>query len=396
MAKIIEEVQRPALILAHNKTLAAQLYHLSSKSFFPQNAVEYFVSYYDYYQRRSLHPSRRPLHRKGSHYQRGARWTSACAFCHPFPLRTPRLHHRILRLLHLRRRLPRSLPRHAPPPRARPENPSRRHHQAPGRNPLRSQRRRLPPRHLPRSRRTPSRSTPPYDENAYRIELFGDEIDALSQIDPLFGTRPLKKYSRLPIYPKVPLRRPARGAKPPPSTPSSPNSASGRPTPKGRPPGRESQRIHQHPLRPRNDQVRLFLPRHRKATPATSPAASPANPRPRSSTTSPATTSSSSTSPTSPSRSSTCGTATAPASRTSSTMDSEGFRRHMDNRPLKFWMSSSLHWPDHLRLRHLGPYELNTISAGVVVETNHPPPPASIDPQVEIRPVKGQIDDLLA
>jgi excinuclease ABC subunit B len=49
MAKVIEATQRPALILAHNKTLAAQLYS-EFKSFFPNNAVEYFVSYYDYYQ----------------------------------------------------------------------------------------------------------------------------------------------------------------------------------------------------------------------------------------------------------------------------------------------------------------------------------------------------------
>src|SRR5579864_329808 len=49
MAKVIEAVQRPALILAPNKTLAAQLYS-EFKNFFPENAVEYFVSYYDYYQ----------------------------------------------------------------------------------------------------------------------------------------------------------------------------------------------------------------------------------------------------------------------------------------------------------------------------------------------------------
>ncbi len=49
MAKIIEEVQKPTLVLAHNKTLAAQLYS-EFRSFFPNNAVEYFVSYYDYYQ----------------------------------------------------------------------------------------------------------------------------------------------------------------------------------------------------------------------------------------------------------------------------------------------------------------------------------------------------------
>ena len=49
MAKVIEAVQRPALVLAPNKILAAQLYG-EFKSFFPDNAVEYFVSYYDYYQ----------------------------------------------------------------------------------------------------------------------------------------------------------------------------------------------------------------------------------------------------------------------------------------------------------------------------------------------------------
>src|SRR5438105_13296379 len=49
MAKLIEHADRPALVLAHNKTLAAQLYH-EFKGFFPENAVEYFVSYFDYYQ----------------------------------------------------------------------------------------------------------------------------------------------------------------------------------------------------------------------------------------------------------------------------------------------------------------------------------------------------------
>src|SRR5664279_3482904 len=49
MANVIEQVQRPALVLSHNKTLAAQLYS-EMKQFFPENAVEYFVSYYDYYQ----------------------------------------------------------------------------------------------------------------------------------------------------------------------------------------------------------------------------------------------------------------------------------------------------------------------------------------------------------
>src|ERR1700685_731050 len=56
MAKVIEQSNRPALILAHNKTLAAQLYH-EFKQFFPGNAVEYFVSYYDYYQPEAYIPS---------------------------------------------------------------------------------------------------------------------------------------------------------------------------------------------------------------------------------------------------------------------------------------------------------------------------------------------------
>src|SRR5258706_2454104 len=56
MAKLIEHAGRPALVLAHNKTLAAQLYQ-EFKTFFPGNAVEYFVSYYDYYQPEAYIPS---------------------------------------------------------------------------------------------------------------------------------------------------------------------------------------------------------------------------------------------------------------------------------------------------------------------------------------------------
>ena len=56
MANVIKEVERPALILSHNKTLAAQLYG-EFKHFFPENAVEYFISYYDYYQPEAFIPS---------------------------------------------------------------------------------------------------------------------------------------------------------------------------------------------------------------------------------------------------------------------------------------------------------------------------------------------------
>lgn len=57
MAKVIETVNRPTLVIAHNKTLAAQLYSELSE-FFPENAVEYFVSYYDYYQPEAYVPTR--------------------------------------------------------------------------------------------------------------------------------------------------------------------------------------------------------------------------------------------------------------------------------------------------------------------------------------------------
>ncbi|RUM42264.1 MAG: excinuclease ABC subunit B [Desulfurobacterium sp.] len=57
IAKVIEEVQKPTLVISHNKVLAAQLYH-ELKNFFPENAVEYFISYYDYYQPEAYIPSR--------------------------------------------------------------------------------------------------------------------------------------------------------------------------------------------------------------------------------------------------------------------------------------------------------------------------------------------------
>ena len=57
IANVIEKVQKPTLVIAHNKTLAAQLYN-EFKEFFPENRVEYFVSYYDYYQPESYIPQR--------------------------------------------------------------------------------------------------------------------------------------------------------------------------------------------------------------------------------------------------------------------------------------------------------------------------------------------------
>lgn len=74
IANLIAELQRPTLILAHNKTLAAQLYG-EMKEFFPENAVEYFVSYYDYYQPEAYVPS------SDTYIQKDASSTSTSSRC---------------------------------------------------------------------------------------------------------------------------------------------------------------------------------------------------------------------------------------------------------------------------------------------------------------------------
>ncbi len=61
IANVIAQTNRPTLVLSHNKTLAAQLYG-EFKQFFPQNAVEYFISYYDYYQPEAFIPSSNLIH----------------------------------------------------------------------------------------------------------------------------------------------------------------------------------------------------------------------------------------------------------------------------------------------------------------------------------------------
>ena len=197
MAKVIESVQRPALILAHNKTLAAQLYH-EFKQFFPQNAVEYFVSYYDYYQPEAYIPSgdlfiekeatineeldKLRLSATRSLFERRDAIIVSSVSC-IYGLGSPEAYYGMLLLLERGQKIRR-------------EDITRRLVEI------------LYERNDVDFRRGTFRVRgdiievyPTYDENAYRIELFGDEIDALSQIDPLFGTV-RQKYARLPIYPK--------------------------------------------------------------------------------------------------------------------------------------------------------------------------------------------------
>jgi len=197
MAKVIAELNRPALILAHNKTLAAQLYH-EFKQFFPQNAVEYFVSYYDYYQPEAYIPSgdlyiekeatineeldKLRLSATRSLFERRDAIIVSSVSC-IYGLGSPEAYYGMLLLLEKGQRVRR-------------EDITRRLVEILyERNDVDFRRGTF------RVRGDVIEVYPTYDENAYRIELFGDEIDSLSQIDPLFGSVK-QKYSRLPIYPK--------------------------------------------------------------------------------------------------------------------------------------------------------------------------------------------------
>jgi len=197
MAKVISEVQRPALILAHNKTLAAQLYH-EFKQFFPNNAVEYFVSYYDYYQPEAYIPSgdlfiekeatineeldKLRLSATRSLFERRDSIIVSSVSC-IYGLGSPEAYYGMLLMLEKGQKIRRE------------DITKRLVEILYERNDVDFRRGTF------RVRGDIIEVFPTYDENAYRIELFGDEIDGLSQIDPLFGTV-RQQYARLPIYPK--------------------------------------------------------------------------------------------------------------------------------------------------------------------------------------------------
>ncbi len=198
MAKVIEQCNRPALILAHNKTLAAQLYH-EFKTFFPENAVEYFVSYYDYYQPEAYIPAgdtyiekestvndeldRLRLAATRSLFERRDVVIIASVSC-IYGIGSPEAYYGMLLLLEKGQQIPRK------------ELLGKLVELLYERNDLDFSRGRF------RVRGDVVEVYPSYDEFAYRIELWGDEIDVLSQIDPLTG-KVHQTLSRLPIYPKT-------------------------------------------------------------------------------------------------------------------------------------------------------------------------------------------------
>ena len=198
MAKVIEAVNRPTLVMVHNKTLAAQLYQ-EFRRFFPENAVEYFVSYYDYYQPEAYVPStdsyiekeaiindeidRMRLSATRSLFERRDVIIVSSVSC-IYGLGSPEAYYGMLLPLQLGQRIPRD-----------------------------QILRKLVEIQYERNETDFSRGTfrvrgdvievyPSYEEQALRIELFGDDVDALTTFDPLTG-KGGRRHDKVAIYPKT-------------------------------------------------------------------------------------------------------------------------------------------------------------------------------------------------
>lgn len=196
MANLIEQVQRPALVIAHNKTLAAQLYS-EFREFFPNNAVEYFVSYYDYYQPEAYVPQkdlyiekdssindeidRLRLAATSSLFSRRDVVIVASVSC-IYGLGSPEDYGRVV--ISLRRGETRQrdkVLRHLVDI----------HYE---RNDFELARGKF------RVRGDTLEVAPAYGETAYRVEFFGDEIDRITEVDPLTGEI-LLEHTAIDIYP---------------------------------------------------------------------------------------------------------------------------------------------------------------------------------------------------
>ncbi|HEX3543493.1 MAG TPA: excinuclease ABC subunit UvrB [Candidatus Acidoferrum sp.] len=200
MAKLIEASNRPALVLAHNKTLAAQLYH-EFKSFFPENAVEYFVSYYDFYQPEAYVPSadiyidkeatindeldKLRMSATRSLFERTDVIVVASVSC-IYGIGSPEAYYGQIVMLEKGQQISREamLHRFVDIQYERSED-------------LR--------RGTFRVRGDTIEIYPPYQDQGYRIEMWGQQIEALRQIDPLTGEirAGQEDLSRVSIYPKT-------------------------------------------------------------------------------------------------------------------------------------------------------------------------------------------------
>ena len=197
MAQVIAQVNRPTLVMVHNKTLAAQLYQ-EFRHFFPENAVEYFVSYYDYYQPEAYVPAtdsyidkeatindeidRMRLSATRSLFERRDVIIVASVSC-IYGLGSPEAYYGMLLPLERGQRITRE-----------------------------DILRKLVEIQYERNDMEFARGTfrvrgdiveviPSYEEMGLRIELFGDEVDALTTFDPLTG-KSLRRHDKIAVYPK--------------------------------------------------------------------------------------------------------------------------------------------------------------------------------------------------
>jgi excinuclease ABC subunit B len=199
VASVIERTQRPTLVLAHNKTLAAQLFQ-EFRSLFPNNAVEYFVSYYDYYQPEAYVPAsdvyiekeaiindeidRLRMSATRALFERRDVIVVASVSC-IYGLGDPDAYYGLLMFLEPGARISREvlLQRFVELQYERSD--------------VSFQRGSF------RVRGDVVEIFPSYQDLAYRIELWGDEIDSISTIDPLLGEVVERHNARVPIYPKT-------------------------------------------------------------------------------------------------------------------------------------------------------------------------------------------------
>ncbi len=198
IANVIDRVKRPALVIAHNKTLAAQLYQ-EFRGFFPENAVEYFVSYYDYYQPEAYVPAadlyiekeatineeidRLRLSATRALFERRDVIVVASVSC-IYGLGDPDAYYGLVAFVEPGQELKRDdlLKRLVELQYERSEIVFERGHF--------------------RVRGDIVEVYPSYQDEAFRIEFWGDEIEGVYTIDPLLGEVIHKHDSRLPIYPK--------------------------------------------------------------------------------------------------------------------------------------------------------------------------------------------------
>jgi excinuclease ABC subunit B len=197
MAQVLAQVNRPTLVMAHNKTLAAQLYQ-EFKRFFPENAVEYFVSYYDYYQPEAYVPAtdsyiekeatindeidRMRLSATRSLFERRDVIIVASVSC-IYGLGSPEAYYGLLLALEVGQRIDRDQIL-----RKLVEIQYERNDTEFGRGTF-------------RVRGDIVEVVPSYEEHALRIGLFGDEVDELAWFDPLTG-KVIRRLDKVAVYPK--------------------------------------------------------------------------------------------------------------------------------------------------------------------------------------------------